>query len=67
MERDTKFPDKEKLFKEYNKFVANCDFILEKEKEFLLTEKINLVVSDISPVPFEAAYQLGIPSLLRID
>jgi hypothetical protein len=31
--------------------------LLEQEKEFLLAEKINLVVSDISPVPFEEADQ----------
>lgn len=63
LKRDSIFPDKEKLLEEYKKFVADWDFILEQEKVFLLTEKIDLVVYDISPVPFETADQLGIPSV----
>ncbi|MFS0774825.1 hypothetical protein ABC255_02130 [Neobacillus sp. 3P2-tot-E-2] len=63
LERDSIFPDKEKLLEEYQKFVADWGRIFEQEKKFLLNEKIDLVVSDISPVPFEAADQLGIPSV----
>jgi UDP:flavonoid glycosyltransferase YjiC (YdhE family) len=63
LERDSIFPDKEKLIEEYKSFVENWNSLIEQEKEFLLKEKIELVVSDISPLPFEAADQLGIPSV----
>ncbi|MEH7492709.1 glycosyltransferase [Neobacillus niacini] len=57
------FPDKEKLLDEYKSFVVDWDNFIEQEREFLLKEKVDLVVSDISPLPFEAAYELGIQAV----
>ncbi|MFJ5759261.1 glycosyltransferase [Neobacillus sp. NPDC093182] len=63
LERESIFPDKEKLLDEYKSFVKDWDNFIEQERDFLLKEKVDLVVSDISPLPFEAAAQLGIPSV----
>ncbi len=36
---------------------------IETEKKFLLKNKIDLIISDISPIPFQASYELEITSL----
>lgn len=56
-------PDIEKIVQEYNVFVENWKEKVEGEKKFLLEEKIDFVISDISPLPFEAASELGILSV----
>ncbi|SMQ85065.1 conserved hypothetical protein [Bacillus sp. OV166] len=63
LEKDSILPDKGRLFEEYKNFVADWDFKVEQEREFLKLNHIDLVVSDISPLPFEAAQRLGIPSI----
>ncbi|MDG6218138.1 MAG: hypothetical protein QCI00_01705 [Candidatus Thermoplasmatota archaeon] len=42
---------------------SELDDLVRIEKEWMKKEKIDLVISDISPVPIESAYQLGIRSL----
>jgi uncharacterized protein (TIGR00661 family) len=56
-------PDKVKMLNEYKSFVANWEHSVNRELEFLKSNHVNLVVSDISPLPFEAAESLGIPSV----
>ncbi|MFB5193640.1 glycosyltransferase family protein [Neobacillus sp. KR4-4] len=63
LEKDSIHPDKKRLFEEYRNFVDDWDFKVEQEKEFLKLNQIDLVVSDISPLPFEAAQRLDIPSI----
>lgn len=63
LEKDSIYPDKGRLFAEYKNFVLDWDIQIKHEREFLQQNKIDLVVSDISPLPFEAAESLGIPSV----
>jgi uncharacterized protein (TIGR00661 family) len=56
-------PDIEKLTIEYEKYLKKWSFLIEQERIFLKTNQIDLVISDISAFPFEAAYELGIPSI----
>jgi uncharacterized protein (TIGR00661 family) len=56
-------PDKDKLNSEFIQFTQNWEEKIEIEKTFLQNNKIDLVISDISPLPFEAAKSLGIPSI----
>ncbi|ULT56770.1 hypothetical protein L1999_27695 [Neobacillus drentensis] len=56
-------PDRVRLLEEYKNFVCNWDEKVEQEQGFLQVNKVDLVVSDISPLPFEAAQRLGIPSI----
>lgn len=56
-------PDIEKLNSEYNNYMERWSELIEREKKFLIREKIDLVISDISPVPFESAYQANIASI----
>lgn len=42
---------------------AHCEKWITNEKEFLMRNKIDLVLSDISALPFAAAHACGIPSL----
>ncbi|MBY0145110.1 glycosyltransferase [Neobacillus niacini] len=63
LEKNSIHPDKILLFKEYKSFVADWESYKEQEREFLLGNNIDLVISDISPLPFEAAESLGISSV----
>jgi uncharacterized protein (TIGR00661 family) len=63
LEKDSIYPDKGRLLEEYKKFVLDWDIQIKREREFLQQNKIDLVVSDISPLPFEAAESLGIPTV----
>ncbi|PGY12674.1 glycosyltransferase family protein [Bacillus sp. AFS031507] len=63
LEKDSIHPDKVRLFEEYINFVANWDLKVVQEQDFLKLNHIDLVVSDISPLPFEAAQRIGIPSI----
>lgn len=56
-------PDKEKLAKEFDRFVEKWESKIQLEVQFFQQMKIDLVVSDISPLPFEAADKVGIPSV----
>jgi uncharacterized protein (TIGR00661 family) len=63
LEKDSIQPDKYRLLEEYKKFVADWDDRIQQEEEFLKLNHVDLVVSDISPLPFEATKCLGIPSV----
>ncbi|WP_342042978.1 glycosyltransferase family protein [Bacillus sp. OTU2372] len=56
-------PDRAQLLEEYKKFVANWGDKIEQEKEYLKQNEVDLVVSDISSLPFEAAERIGIPAI----
>ena len=56
-------PDTSKINNEYELFVQNWRKKFNKEFEFLQQKQIDLVISDISPLPFEAAKQLNIPTV----
>ncbi|WP_026568370.1 glycosyltransferase family protein [Bacillus sp. UNC41MFS5] len=63
LEKDSIHPDKVRLFKEFKNFVADWDFKVVQEQEFLELNYIDLVISDISPLAFEAAQRLYVPSI----
>lgn len=56
--RELDFPDKNQLFQEYKIFLANWD-----QRRFLEQNNVDLVLLDISQLPFETAESLGIPSV----
>jgi uncharacterized protein (TIGR00661 family) len=57
------YPDKIRLYQEYRNFLVNWNERVSKEQSFLENNKVDLVLSDISPIPFEASANLGIPSI----
>jgi len=63
LKKDSIEPDIEKLNVEYEKYLKKWSSLIEQERNFLQTNSVDLVISDISAFPFEAAYTLGIPSL----
>jgi uncharacterized protein (TIGR00661 family) len=63
LQKDSIEPDIEKLNVEYKKYVQKWNFLIEQERNFLQTNRVDLVISDISAFPFEAAYAIGIPSI----
>ncbi|PEQ95216.1 hypothetical protein CN481_05000 [Bacillus sp. AFS006103] len=63
LEKDSIFPDKDILLKEYKSFVADWDQYIQQEREFLRENNVDLVISDISPLPFEVAASLAITSV----
>ncbi|MEK4012830.1 hypothetical protein [Peribacillus sp. FSL M8-0224] len=56
-------PDSSKLNMEFDEFMMSWSSKVKEETIFLYKENINLVISDISPLAFEAANRLCIPSL----
>jgi hypothetical protein len=63
LKKDSIHPDKDLLFKEYKNYVQNWERYIVQEREFLTENCVKLVISDISPLPFDAAEVLGIPSV----
>ncbi|WP_074432813.1 glycosyltransferase [Neobacillus jeddahensis] len=63
LEKDSIHPDKARLLAEYQAFVGNWEERIQEESDFFRLNQVDLVVSDISPLPFEAAESLGIPSV----
>lgn len=63
LRKDSIEPDVEKLNVEYEKYLTKWPLLIERERNFLQTNKVDFVISDISAFPFEAAYTLGTPSL----
>ncbi|OXB93117.1 hypothetical protein [Parageobacillus galactosidasius] len=63
LQKDSIEPDIEKLNVEYKKYLKKWNFLIEQERNFLQTNGVDFVISDISAFPFEAAYMLGIPSI----
>ena len=56
-------PDKKKLQNNFDAFIKDWTKRREREINFLKENNVELVISDISPLPFEAASKLGIPSV----
>ncbi len=56
-------PDREKMKLEYEKYVESFPNLIDKESQYLQKEEVDLVVSDIFPIAFEAARVAGIPSV----
>jgi len=63
LNKDTIKPDAYMINKTYELFVKDWEKKMIGEFNFLLQKKIDLVISDISPLPFEAASQLNITSI----
>ncbi|WP_297991032.1 hypothetical protein [Anoxybacillus sp.] len=63
LRKDSIEPDVEKLNVEYEKYLTKWPLLIERERNFLQINRVDLVISDISAFPFEAAYTIGIPSL----
>jgi hypothetical protein len=63
LENESIHPDKVQLLKEYKHFVSDWEKHIDQEKEFLSLNSVDLVISDISPLPFDPAGILGIPSV----
>jgi UDP-N-acetylglucosamine transferase subunit ALG13 len=61
LEKNSIHPDKLRILLEYKNFLANWDHRMDQEDQFLQMNKVDLVISDISPLPFEAAERLDIP------
>ncbi|MBD3384008.1 hypothetical protein GF407_03690 [candidate division KSB1 bacterium] len=54
--------NKEKTLKSYAGLIKKKKALLEKETAFLIKEKIDLVISDITPLAFDAAKECNIPA-----
>jgi uncharacterized protein (TIGR00661 family) len=63
LRENSMFPDQEKLVQANLSFTYNWDERLGEEYQFLKKNNVDLVISDISPLPFIPAYNLGIPSI----
>lgn len=63
LKKDSIFPDQSLLFQEYKNYLSYWKNGIQKEQDFLKRNNIGLVVSDISPLAFEAAENLRIPSI----
>jgi UDP-N-acetylglucosamine transferase subunit ALG13 len=63
LEKNTIHPDKIRILQEYKNFLSNWDDRRYQEEKFLQMNKVDLVISDISPLPFEAVERLGIPAV----
>jgi len=55
--------DKEATLSAYAKLISHFDDLLVQEYRFLLEHGINIVISDITPIAFDAAQKAGIPSV----
>ncbi len=53
--------EKKEVREQLEAWMDSWENYVEEEKNFLKKEKPTLVISDISPVPFEAAHELSIP------
>lgn len=56
-------PDLDRLEREYRGYIALFRQLTARERDYLLLNGVDLVLSDISPVPFKAASQAGIVSI----
>lgn len=55
--------DKEKLEQSYGKFCVKLPQKINNEINFLSTFSVDCIISDISPIAFEIADELGVPSI----
>ena len=63
LEKDSIFPDQQLLFQEYKHYLSNWGDRIREEENFLKQNIVELMVSDISPIAFEAAESIKIPSI----
>lgn len=63
LKEDSIFPDGRKIYEEYQNFISNWDSKITAEENFLMENKVDLIISDITPIALEAAANLGIPSI----
>ncbi|RSK28656.1 hypothetical protein EJF36_18275 [Bacillus sp. HMF5848] len=56
-------PDRERLRAEYEKYIAAKPSFIKEEIAFLQSQRVDAVVSDIFPWPFEAAKAVGLPGI----
>lgn len=56
-------PDKEKLAKEFDRFVEDWEKKILSEVPFFQLAKVDLIITDISPLPLESADRVGIPTI----
>nr|WP_304220109.1 glycosyltransferase family protein [Fredinandcohnia onubensis] len=56
-------PDKDAMNVEYRRYISGWNQQIHNEIDFLTSQQVNLVISDISPLPFEAAHTIDIPSI----
>ncbi|MCM3670909.1 hypothetical protein M3181_18270 [Mesobacillus maritimus] len=63
LERNSIYPDRGLLLKEYKSYLSNWGEKVRVEISFLITSYVELVISDISPLAIEAANSLDIPSI----
>ncbi|SLL17967.1 Uncharacterised protein [Mycobacteroides abscessus subsp. abscessus] len=56
-------PDKERLVIEFDRFVKDWERKIQTEVHFFQEEEVDFVISDISPLPFEAAVREKIPMI----
>jgi hypothetical protein len=57
------YVDKERTLRAYAELAANNDDLVQKEVEFLQQQSVQLIISDITPLAFEAAARIGIPGI----
>lgn len=55
--------DVNKTEQSLNKWESEIEKLVNIEKDFLRKENIELVVTDISPIPLESSYEVSIPSI----
>ncbi|CAH1210968.1 hypothetical protein PAECIP111893_03340 [Paenibacillus plantiphilus] len=56
-------PDLDRLQVEYRSYMSVFPDLIARERDYLLQNKVDMVLSDISPVPIKAASQAGITSI----
>jgi uncharacterized protein (TIGR00661 family) len=60
---DTLYIDKVKLFRALKRFINEWDTLIPKEKEWLLLNEIDIVISDIVPFVFKSARLANVKSI----
>ncbi|MBM7618574.1 uncharacterized protein (TIGR00661 family) [Bacillus tianshenii] len=63
LQKCTIYPDYEAVSKKMDNFINDFPGRSLKESEFLKNEKVDLLITDISPLPLYAASLLGIPTI----
>lgn len=63
LKENSMMPDSIKMENKLESFIEDWELKVERERDFLFEHKVNLVISDISPLPFLPAKKLGVPSI----
>ncbi|WP_226581110.1 glycosyltransferase family protein [Halobacillus litoralis] len=63
LNHNSMFPDSYAQEEEYLRFIKDWDLRLQDELNFLKENDVDLVISDISPIPFIPAHKCNIPSI----